>query len=48
MWILRQFVSFGAKLSLRIMKFIYNRYLKAKELRFIRNQEIAEINSSFR
>ena len=37
MWVLRQFVSFGAKLSLRILKFIYNRYINAKELRFIRN-----------
>ena len=36
MWGLRQFVSFGAKITLRILKFIYNRYLQAKEMRFIR------------
>jgi len=48
MWILRQFVSFGGKLILRTIKFIYNRYLNAKELRFIRNQEVPEVNSSFR
>ena len=48
MWVLRQFVSFGAKLSLRILKFIYNRYINAKELRFIRNLEVPEVNSSFR
>lgn len=48
MWVLRKFVSFGAKIGLRILKFIYNRYLNAKELRFIRNQEVPEVNSTFR
>jgi hypothetical protein len=37
MWGLRQFVSFGAKITMRVLKFTYNRYLKAKELRIIRD-----------
>ena len=37
MWILRNFVSMGAKQLLRISRLIYDRYLNAKEMRFIGN-----------
>jgi hypothetical protein len=40
MWILRKFVSIGAKFFLRVCMFIYERYINAKELRFIGGNQI--------